>query len=140
MDAAIWSRAHGATVHFPIALALGSGVFDAAAFALGPRPLARELRAAGYWMLVLGALGSVPAVLSGLLMTRGSLLGHGALRMHHLFVWPAFALLLALAAGRICLGDRLTRQLLAVHLVLIAVTAGLMAGAGYWGGELLLTR
>ena len=51
-------------------------------------------------------LGSVPAVVSGLLMTKGSLLGHGALRMHHLFVWPAFALLVGLAVWRVSAGAR----------------------------------
>ena len=57
--------------------------------------MVRDLHAAGYWTMIGSALGSVPAVFSGLLMTKGSVLGHGALRMHHLFVWPAFALIIA---------------------------------------------
>src|SRR4051812_38108426 len=101
MDPVIWPKVHGAAVHFPLALALGSGMFDAAAFALGSRPVARDLQSAGFWMIVLGALGSIPAVVSGLFLTKGGLLGHGALRMHHLFVWPAFALLIGLAAWRV---------------------------------------
>jgi hypothetical protein len=48
--------------------------------------------------MVLAALGTVPAVLSGLIMTRGVVMGHGLLRLHHLFVWPAFALIVALGA------------------------------------------
>src|SRR5476651_2455628 len=101
MDTTIWAKAHGATTHFPFALTLCSGALDAAGFALAGRPIVRELHAAGYWTLLLGALGSVPAVWSGLLMTKGSVLGHGALRMHHLFVWPAFALLVGLATWRV---------------------------------------
>ncbi len=124
----------------PLALALGSGVLDAAAFALGARPLARDLHTAGYWMIVGGALGSVPAVISGLLMTKGSLLGHGALRMHHLFVWPAFALLVALAVWRAYTGQHATRRMFAGYLVVTGVVAGLMTAAGYWGGELLIAR
>ncbi len=140
MDPAIWAKAHGATVHFPLALALCSGVLDAAAFVLGERPLARDLHAAGYWMIVVGALGSVPAVMSGLLMTKGSLLGHGALRMHHLFVWPAFALLVAMAVWRACTGKRATRRMFAGYLVVAGIVAGLLSAAGYWGGEMMMAR
>lgn len=141
MDPAIWAQAHGATVHFPLALALGSGALDAAAFALGARPFSRDLHAAGYWMMVVGALGSVPAVVSGLLMTKGSLLGHGALRLHHLFVWPAFALLVALATWRVCTGQqRATRRMFAAYLVVVGLAAGLISAAGYWGGEMMIAR
>jgi uncharacterized membrane protein len=139
MDPIIWAKAHGASVHFPIALALGSGVLDAAAVALGERPLARELHVAGYWMIVAGAMGSLPAVISGLLMTKGGLLGHGALRLHHLFVWPAFALLVALAVWRVCTGQGATRRMFACYLVVAGIMAALMAGAGYWGGELVIS-
>ena len=110
MDTTLWTKVHGATTHFPLALALGSGALDAAGFVLAGRPVARELHAAGYWMMLLGALGSGPAVFSGLSMTKGSVLGHGALRMHHLFVWPAFALLVALATWRVLEGRRTRLQ------------------------------
>jgi hypothetical protein len=140
MDPTIWAKAHGATVHFPLALALGSGAIDAAALALGARPVARDLHVAGYWMMVGGALGSVPAVASGLLMTKGSLLGHGALRLHHLFVWPAFALLVALAIWRVGTGPVAPRRTFAVYLAVVAVAAGLVSAAGYWGGEMMIAR
>jgi hypothetical protein len=44
--------------------------------------------------------GTVPAVVSGLAMTKGVMLGHDALRYHHLFAWPAFALIIGIAAWR----------------------------------------
>ena len=138
MNPAIWAQAHGATVHFPIALALGSGALDTAGFALGDRPFAREFHAAGYWTVMAGALASVPAVISGLLMTKGSLLGHGALRMHHLFVWPAFALLVAVATWRVCTGQRAPRRMFAGYLIAVGIMAGLMSAAGYWGGEMMI--
>lgn len=137
MDPTLWAKAHGATVHFPLALALTSGALDAAGFALGTRPSVRDLHAASYWMIVIGAFGSVPAVISGLLMTKGNVLGHGALRMHHLFVWPAFSLLVALATWRVVTGQRISRPALAGYLIVVGVAAALMTGAGYWGGEMM---
>jgi uncharacterized membrane protein len=140
MDSAYWAKAHGAATHFPFALTLVSGALDATGFALVGRPVVRDLHAAGYWTMLLGALGAVPAVASGLLMTRGSLLGHGALRLHHLFVWPAFALLVALATWRVSVGRRATRPMLAGYLLVVVLAAGLMSAAGYWGGEMMVAR
>lgn len=140
MDTAIWAKMHGAATHFPVALTLCSGALDAAGFALAGRPIVRELHAAGYWTMLLGALGTVPAVWSGLLMTRGSVLGHGALRMHHLFVWPAFALLVGLATWRMMNGRRATRPAFAGYLVAVGLATGLMSGAGYWGGEMMVAN
>src|SRR6267154_26241 len=105
MEPGLWAKAHGAATHFPIALTLVSVMCDAAGFIFASRPAARDLHAVGYWTIFCSALGSVPAVASGLLMTKGSLLGHGALRLHHLFVWPAFGLLVALATWRVLVGQ-----------------------------------
>jgi uncharacterized membrane protein len=140
MDPTLWAKAHGATTHFPLALALCSGTLDAIGFALVGRPMVRDLHAGGYWTMIGGALGSVPAVFSGLLMTKGSVLGHGALRMHHLFVWPAFALIVALATWRVLVGRRATRRVFASYLITVGVAAGLVSAAGYWGGELMIAR
>ena len=140
MDPTIWAKAHGATTHFPLALVLCSGALDAAGFALAGRPAGRDLHAAGYWTMLLGALGTVPAVFSGLLMTKGSLLGHGALRMHHWFVWPAFALIVGLATWRLLVGRLATRPMFAGYLLGVGVAAGLVLAAGYWGGELMIAR
>lgn len=141
MDTALWAaQAHGATTHFPLALTLCAGGLDAAGYALAGRPAARELHAAGYWTMLGGALGSVPAVFSGLVMTKGTLLGHGALRLHHLFVWPAFALVMALATWRVSAGRSASRRAFAGYLLGVGTAAALMLGAGYWGGEMLLVR
>lgn len=140
MDTMIWAKAHGATTHFPLALVLCSGALDAAGFVLAGRPIVRDLHAGGYWTMLLGALGTVPAVFSGLLMTKGGLLGHGALRMHHLFVWPAFALIIGLATWRLLVGRRATRPMFAGYLIGVGGAAALVLGAGYWGGELMIAR
>jgi uncharacterized membrane protein len=139
MDSNLWAKAHGATTHFPLALALCSAVCDAAGFALERKPIGSELRAAGYWTMILGALGTVPAVASGLLMTKGAVLGHDSLRLHHLFVWPAFALLIALGTWRALQGRSATpSRIFAGYLILAGVAAGLMTAAAYWGGEMML--
>ena len=80
------------------------------------------------------------AVITATAQTTGvEVSGHGALRLHHLFVWPAFALLVALAVWRVCTGHSATRRRTAYYLVAAGIMAGLMAGAGYWGGELLIS-
>ena len=142
MEPTIWAKAHGATTHFPLALALSSVAFDAAGFALARKPIGNDLRAAGYWTMIGGAMGTVPAVLSGLLMTKGTVMGHDALRLHHhLFVWPAFALLVALGTWRLVQGRQAPPRALAAYLVLAAaVAAGLMTAAAYWGGEMMIAR
>ncbi len=138
METALWAKAHGAFTHFPLAFSLGSFACDALGYILGPRPAAAPLHAAGYWMIVLGAAGSIPAVGSGLYMTRGTLLGHGALRLHHLYAWPAFGLLLTLAVGRVLMRNRATRREFTIYLLGSAAAVALVSAAGYWGGEMML--
>ncbi len=140
MDTGFWAKLHGAVTHFPIALTLCSGAFDATGVALTSRPIGRDLNVAGYWTMLLGALGSLPAVISGLVMTKGIVLGHGMVRMHHLFAWPAFALLMALATWRVMLGREPTRSIFIGYLAGVVVAAGLISAAGYWGGEMLIAR
>ena len=137
MQSGIWAEAHGAIVHFPIAFSLCSLAFDGAALALRSRPVSRELHAVGYWTLLTGALGSIGAVISGLFMTRGGLLGHGALRLHHLFVWPSFSLIIGLATWRLITGQRMTQRAFLGYLGAMAFTAALISIAGYWGGALM---
>ncbi len=138
MDPLFWARMHGAAVHFPVALSLGAGLLDAAGFALASRPAARELHRGAQWLMLAGALGGAAAVVSGLVMTRGELLGHDRIRWHHLFAWPAFGLLVGLAVWRALAGVQPPRRALAAYLGGAAVAAGLVAAAAYWGGELLI--
>lgn len=139
IDPTLWPKLHGASVHFPIALAMAAALFDGLGF-VWPRlsPWKAQFHAAGYFTIILGALGTFPAVLSGLFMTKGEVLGHDALLFHHLFVWPAFTGLVGLGVWRALVGDKASSRSFTVYLVVLLVTAGLMAGAGYWGGELIL--
>jgi uncharacterized membrane protein len=140
MDSNIWARAHGATTHFPFALVLCSAALDGAGFALAGRATVRDLHAGGYWTMLLGAIGTIPAVFSGLLMTRGVVLGQGAMRMHHLFVWPSFALIVGLATWRVVNGRDAPRLIFARYLVGLGFASALVLAAGYWGGEMMIAR
>jgi uncharacterized membrane protein len=139
IDPTLWPKLHGASTHFPVALAMAAALFDGlSALVPAASPRKAQLRAAGYFTIILGALGTFSAVLSGLFMTKGRVLGHDAELFHHLFVWPAFGLLVGLGAWRALVGENASPRGFAIYLVVLYLTAGLMAGAGYWGGELIL--
>jgi len=139
IDPTIWPKLHGASTHFPMALAMSAALFDGLGL-VWPKssPRKAQLHAAGYFTIILGALGTFPAVLSGLFMTKGEVLGHDALLFHHLFVWPAFAMLVGLGVWRVYVGEKASSRSFTVYVAVQFLTAGLMAGAGYWGGELIL--
>ena len=153
----IWSKLHGAFTHGPLVLAIGSVIADAAARALraagvrwGPGSadpatapelsriarLANELTVLGRWSMILAGLATIPAALSGLMLTPGHPFGGAteALRYHHLFVWPAIALVLVLGSWRWRAEGRFPRAYTAASVA----SALLMTGAGYWGGEMLV--
>jgi len=141
MDNSLWVKMHGGTTHFPIALVMASMAFDLAGSLIPDNPDKSRragLQAAGFYTLVLGALGSLGAVVSGLVISHGQLWGRGNLARHHTFLWPAFALLIALAVWRLVVGKHASDNAFKVYLAASVVTGGLMSAAGYWGGELLL--
>ena len=139
IDPTLWPKLHGAATHFPVALTFCATFLDGLAFVWpGASPRKSQLRAAGYWTVILGALGTFPAVISGLVLARGEAWGQGALLRHHLFVWPAFALLVGLGFWRGVVNDQSSRRGFAAYLAVLFLTAALMAAAGFWGGELLL--
>src|SRR5262245_27866083 len=101
MDANFWAKVHGATKHFPFAMIFGACLCDSAALCFWHKPAAVSLRTAGKYSAIAAALGSLPAIVSGLVMTHGYMLGDdAALRWHHIFAWPAFTLMIAAAAWR----------------------------------------
>jgi uncharacterized membrane protein len=140
MDNSFWAKIHGASTHVPLALAGFSWMFDAAGLALARRPAGPQLNIVGYWTMLLAGLGTFPAVASGLLMTKGEILGHDLVLFHHLFVWPAFALLVGLATWRAMVGATTHRRTFGYYLAVSFTAAVLVAGAGYWGGEMLLAN
>ncbi len=115
---------------------IASVLFDALAY-VGREPYKRDLHVAGFYTLLLGALASLAAVLSGLMISAWMFFGSGTLAKHHDFVWPAFGLMIGLAVWRLVVREEATRPAFGIYLVLAAVTAGLMVAAGFYGGQLL---
>lgn len=141
MSSDFWAKMHGGATHFPIALVMVSALFDMAGvfFSDNPGKTRRAgLHSAGFYTIVLGALGSLGAVGSGLVMAKGQLLGQGNLARHHAFVWPGFGLLITLAVWRLVVRDRASARAFKIYLAGSMLTAVLISAAGYWGGELLL--
>lgn len=138
MGGSFWVKIHGGSTHFPIALIIASMLFDLVGYTIQREPLSRDLHVAAFYSLLLGALASFGAVLSGLIISQWQIFGEGTLAKHHNFVWPAFALMVGLAVWRLVVRQRASRRAYAGYLACSVLTAVLMATAGYWGGELLL--
>ncbi|HWB61215.1 MAG TPA: DUF2231 domain-containing protein [Chthoniobacteraceae bacterium] len=138
MDQAFWNRIHGGSTHFPIALLFVAFFFDVLGCVWPGDGRRGEFRAAGFYLLLLAALSSFGAVLSGLVISKWKIAGAGLMAKHHLFVWPAFALMIALALWRVMVGNEMSRRGFAIYLSTMGVAVALIAIAGYWGGEMLI--
>jgi len=138
MNQLFWARMHGGATHFPIALMMVSVVFDHAGFWWRNEVRGREFRALGFYSLLIAAAASPFAVLSGIALSKGKLMGSGSMLLHHLFIWPAFSLLAGLAVWRLVVRESASRRASRWYLVLVTVTAAGMMGAGYWGGEMII--
>ena len=134
-----WDKLHGAMTHFPIALLLFSTFCDFVSVTLKKLPFARGLRLVSFYGLAVAALASLGAVVSGIALTKGDMCCRGDFGWHHRFVWPAFALLVALAVWRLVVRDAMSRIGLCLYLILMLLASGLVAAAGYFGGEILLS-
>ena len=140
MNQTFWARMHGGATHFPIALLMVSVVFDHAAFWWRDELRRGEFRALGFYSLLIAAAASPVAVLSGIALSKGILLGTGMLALHHYFIWPAFGLLIGLAVWRLVIRERASRRARGYYLALASLTLVAMMSAGYWGGEMLIGR
>ena len=136
MNSLFWERAHGGLTHFPIALIFVATLFDLLLFV---RPSKRpDFKAIGYWLVILAALGAVAAVFSGLGLSKWKVMGTGLMRLHHLFVWPAFGLILALTAWRVAARNEFSRRAFVSYLITACCACALIGAAGFVGGEMLL--
>jgi uncharacterized membrane protein len=140
MNQVFWARMHGGATHFPIALIMVSVLFDIAGFLCRNEVRGREFRSVGFYSLLIAAAASPAAVLSGIALSKGVLLGTGMLALHHYFIWPAFGLLVGLAVWRLVVRDRASRRAGGFYLALASLTLGAMMTAGYWGGEMIIGK
>jgi uncharacterized membrane protein len=140
MSQIFWARMHGGATHFPIALLMVSVAFDHAGFWCHNELRRREFRALGFYSLLIAAAASPFAVLSGIALSKGKLMGSGALLLHHLFIWPAFSLLVGLAVWRLVVRESASRRACRCYLILVTIAAAAMMGAGYCGGEMIIGK
>jgi uncharacterized membrane protein len=140
MNQIFWARLHGGATHFPIALLTVSVLFDHAAFWWRDEVRRRDFRALGFYSLFIAAAASPVTVLSGMVLSKGVLLGTGMLALHHYFIWPAFGLLVALAVWRLVMRERVSRRAGGWYLALASLTLVAMMAAGYWGGEMIIGK
>jgi uncharacterized membrane protein len=140
MNQTLWARMHGGATHFPIASLIVSVVFDYAGFWWRNESGRREFRAFGFYSLLIAAAASPVAVISGIALSKGKLMGNGDLLLHHLFIWPAFSLLVGLAVWRLVMRERASRRAAKCYLMLVTIAAVAMMGAGYWGGEMIIGK
>jgi uncharacterized membrane protein len=140
MNQIFWARMHGGATHFPIALLTISVLFDHAGFWWRDEERRREFHALAFYSLLIAAAASPAAVLSGIFLSRGILLGTGLLALHHYFIWPAFGLLIGLAVWRVVVRELAAQRAGACYLALATVTLIAMMSAGYWGGEMLISK
>lgn len=138
MDSLFWSRLHGGATHFPIALIFGAALFDGLGFIWRRCQRRREFKLVAYWLAIFAALSCFAAVFSGLALSKWKIGGTGLLWRHHLFVWPAFALIVALGMWRFLVGYDISRRASAFYLGMMIVACALVSAAGFFGGEMLL--
>jgi uncharacterized membrane protein len=139
-DAGFWDRVHGGSTHLPIALALTSALLDGVGSIVPSGRFRERFRFFGYFTLSLAAFGAVPAVISGLILTKWDAVGSGVILLHHYFVWPSLGLLIALVVWRSIVRHRSSRIGFSIYLIAILTTAMLISIAGFWGGEMVLNR
>ena len=138
MNSLFWERAHGGLTHFPIALIFVATLFDLLSLVRDRSSKGRDFKAIGYWLVILAALGAIAAVFSGLGLSKWKIMGTGLMRLHHLFVWPAFGLILALTAWRVAVRNEFARRAFVSYLITACCACALIGAAGFVGGEMLL--
>ena len=138
MNSLFWERAHGGLTHFPIALIFVATLFDILSFFRARASKEREFNAMGYWLVILAGIGAVGAAFSGLALSKWQVAGTGLVRLHHLFVWPAFVLILGLVVWRVVVGNRFSRRAFASYIIAACCACALIGAAGFVGGEMLL--
>lgn len=137
-DQGFWLRVHGGATHFPIVLLFVSVLLDLVALCWRDQQARRGLHAAAALLACIAVVASFGAVISGLIISRWRTLGTGSMLRHHIFVWPAFAISLALVIWRLIMRDRASSRAFLIYVSGMAIASALTFAAGYWGGEMAL--
>lgn len=124
---------HPMLVHFPIALLFASVALDWAGFWLGHAGLTR----AGFYTLVLGALGAGVAALSGPDHATGGPAVVALLVSHQSFALLTVALAVSLTAVRFFAADGISGPWALGYLACTLALLAVVSLTGYYGGELV---
>src|SRR5688572_21843483 len=131
-----WPRLHAALNDLPIALLLGAVLFDVLALATRRE----SFRVVSFWILVLGAVGGVAAVVSGLqaeeYISHGDAV-HRVMETHETLGLVTLGIFGVLAVWRIVRERRMGNGERAAGLLLALAGAGVLFTTGLYGGRLV---
>ncbi len=131
-----WPRLHAALNDLPAALLLVAVVFELLALATRRE----SFRQVSFWTLMVGALGGVAAVLSGLQAEEKIAHGdavHRVMETHELLAFVTLGVFGVLAAWRIWRERRMGTAERAVALALSLAGAGVLIATANYGGRLV---
>jgi uncharacterized membrane protein len=131
-----WPRLHAALNDLPAALLLGAVLFDLAALLLH-RP---TLRVAGFWTLVLGAIGSALAVISGLQAEEHIAHGeavHRVMETHEELALVTLGTFAVVALWRIFRENRMGSGERGAMLAVSLAGTGVLLATAVYGGKLV---
>lgn len=131
-----WPRLHAALNDLPAALLIAAVLFDL----LGAATRREGLRIASFWTLMLGTLGAVAAVVSGLQAEEHIAHGeavHRIMETHERLALITAGIFGVLALWRLIREARMGRTERALALALGLGGAGVLAATGVYGGKMV---
>ena len=131
-----WPRLHAALNDLPAALLVMAALFELLAVA----SRRETFRSVSYWTLVVGAIGGVAAVLSGLQAEENIAHGdavHRVMETHELLGFITLAIFGGLAVWRIWRERKMGTMERAVALALTIAGAGVLIATSSYGGRLV---
>lgn len=131
-----WPRLHAALNDLPTALLMTAALFEL----LGLTMRRESFRQVSYWTLIVGALGGVAAVLSGLQAEENISHGdavHRVMETHELLAFVTLGIFGVLAAWRVWRERRMGTAERAVALAATLAGAGVLIATSVYGGRLV---
>ena len=131
-----WPRLHAALNDLPVALLLAAVLFDLLALVTRRQ----SFRQVGFWTMVVGAVGGVVAVLSGLQAEEHIAHGeavHRVMETHEQLALITLAVFGVLTLWRIVRERRMGARERALSLVLSLGGVGVLIATGVYGGKLV---
>lgn len=131
-----WPRLHAALNDLPVALLLAAVLFDLLAFVTRRQ----SFRQVGFWTMLVGAIGGVVAVVSGLQAEEHIAHGeavHRVMGTHEQLALISLGVFAVLTLWRIVRERRMGAGERALSLVLSVLGVGVLIATGVYGGKLV---